>query len=248
VSDASGEQIFQTTGPATPGLHMINWTFSATRAPAAPEPREQTPAERRDSILLNVRAPRVLDSLQRAGFDSAAIASVRNAVAQATGGGRGAAPGGGGGAAPGGGGGGAAPGGGGGAAGAFAGRGAAPGVISANCDHPLTQWDTFCPRPMEVTGGRGGGAGGAGGGRGGAADPGLEPVRRIWGIIGMNPPGGAAGGRGGGGGGRGGFGGGAVAEPGTYLVTLTVNGQTLRQTFRVERTIVGSVVLDGLMR
>ena len=49
----------------------------------------------------------------------------------------------------------------------------------------------------------------------------------------MNPPA-PAGGRGG----RGGFGGApgtTTANTGDYLVTLVVNGQTYRQTFRVER-------------
>lgn len=42
------------------------------------------------------------------------------------------------------------------------------------------------------------------------------------------------------GGGGGGFGGGgSVAEPGTYLVSMTVDGQTYRQTLRVERATGG---------
>lgn len=43
--------------------------------------------------------------------------------------------------------------------------------------------------------------------------------------------------RGGGGGGR--FGGGSVADPGDYIVSLTADGQTQRQTLRVERTTGG---------
>ena len=44
----------------------------------------------------------------------------------------------------------------------------------------------------------------------------------------------------GGGGGGGGFGGGVpVAEPGDYLVSMTVDGQTYRQTLRVERMVGG---------
>jgi hypothetical protein len=56
-------------------------------------------------------------------------------------------------------------------------------------------------------------------------------VQRIWQLIGMTPP--VVGGRGGGGG----FGGAgqSLANTGDYLVTLTVNGQTMKQTFRVER-------------
>jgi hypothetical protein len=100
----------------------------------------------------------------------------------------------------------------------------------------MTQWDAFCPRPVEVPvvagAGRGGGGGGRGAGAAASADVGA--IRRIWGIIGMNPPGG--GGGGGRGGGFGGFGGGATAGTGDYLVTLTVGGQTYKQTFRVEAT------------
>jgi hypothetical protein len=50
----------------------------------------------------------------------------------------------------------------------------------------------------------------------------------------MKPP--AAGGRGGAG-----FGGGGanLVEPGTYVVTLSANGQTYKQTLRVERSGTG---------
>ncbi|MEA3246613.1 MAG: hypothetical protein U9Q74_10715 [Gemmatimonadota bacterium] len=58
-------------------------------------------------------------------------------------------------------------------------------------------------------------------------------------IIGLHVPGG--GGRGGRGGGFGGFGGGGnfTAGTGDYLVTLVVNGQTFKQTLRVERVSAG---------
>jgi photosystem II stability/assembly factor-like uncharacterized protein len=218
VSDASGETIFQTSGPASAGVQNVVWPFTVTRATVA-APRVLSPAERRDSILLNVRAPQVLDSLQRAGFDTAAIGTVRRQVEAARSGaaqppafagGRGGGGGGGGG-----------------------GRGGAPAGATATCHHPMTQWDPFCARPVEVPvagGGRGAGGGGRGGRGGNPGD--IAPVTRIWGIIGMSPPGG------GGGGGRGGFGGGggALAPTGDYLVTLTIGGQTYKQTFRVEQT------------
>jgi photosystem II stability/assembly factor-like uncharacterized protein len=212
VSDASGETIFQTAGPSGPGLHSVVWPYSVTRRPSD-EPRPKSASERRDSILLNVRAPMVLDSLRRAGYDTAAIATVQRQIDAArsgqpaiAGGGRGGAGGG--------------------------GRGGAPAGATATCHHPMTQWDQFCARPVEVPvppAGRGAG----GGGRGAAASADVAPVRRIWGIIGMSQPSGFAGGRGGGG-----FGGpvGATASTGDYLVTLTVGGQTFKQTFRVEAT------------
>jgi photosystem II stability/assembly factor-like uncharacterized protein len=220
VSDASGETIFQTTGPASAGVHNVVWPFSVTRATPA-QPTTLSPSQRRDSILLNARAPHVLDSLQRAGYDTAAVGAVRRQVdalrsgqAPPQAGGRGGAGGGGGGR----------------------GFGGPPGVY-ATCHHPMTQWDPFCARPVEVPvqggGGRGAGGGGGGGGRGGAASADVGPIQRIWGIIGMSPAAAGGGGRGGGGG----FGGGGLVAPtGDYLVTLTVGGQTYKQTFRVEQT------------
>lgn len=224
VSDASGETIFQTTGPATAGVQNVVWPFTVTRAAQA-APAVLSPSQRRDSILLNTRAPHVLDSLRRVGYDTAAIAAVRRQVdAIRSGQPAGAAQGG--------------RGGGGGGRGGFTG---AVGVY-ATCHHPMTQWDPFCARPVEVPvqggGGRGAGGGGGGGGRGAAASADVGPIQRIWGIIGMSPPGG------GGGGGRGGFGGaaGGLAPTGDYLVTLTIGGQTYKQTFRVEQTNNAGVV------
>ena len=68
-------------------------------------------------------------------------------------------------------------------------------------------------------------------------DASLDPIGRIWALIGMTPP--TIGGRGGGGG----FGGvgaaNSMANTGDYLVTLVVNGQTYKQSFRVERVSGG---------
>ena len=236
ISNVAGDTLASLTGPGGAGVHHVLWNFQQN-APRTAAP-EQSPSQRRDSILLRVRAPAVLDSLTRAGYDTAAIRTVRAQVAQMVnpnaGGGRGGRGGGG-------------------------GRGGAGGQA---CEHPTTQWETFCARPAENPNpqGRGGGRGaadstaaapaataapaaagrGARGGRGGAmGDATLNPVERIWSLIGMNPPA-PAGGRGGGGGGA--FGGGAAtttANTGDYLVTLLVNGQSYRQTFRVERVSGG---------
>ena len=245
VSDAAGETLFQTNGSATPGVHSVIWGYGITPRPST-EPRVQSPAERRDSILLNFRAQMVLDSLKKANFDSTAIATVQRQVNQMKGTGPNANAGGRGGFGGGGGGGG--------------GRGGGAGGFSS-CEHPMTQWDTFCARPVEIPfvagAGRGGaapapttaadsaaaaaagGRGGRGGGRGRGGSGDIDPVNRIWGIIGMSPPA-PTGGRGGGGGGRGGFGGGASASTGDYLATLTIGGQTYKQTFRVENTGVAA--------
>jgi hypothetical protein len=243
VSDAAGDTLANLNGPSTAGVHNVTWNYGmiAPRRATA----ELSPSQRRDSILLHTRAPQVLDSLQKAGYDTAAIRQVRAQVnfvlnPPAAGlGGRGGGGGGGGG-----------------------GRGGGGGQA---CEHPTTQWEQFCMRPAEQAGGRGGaggggggggfagldsaaaaaftpaagggGRGGRGGGRGGrggggaTGDASLDPVAHIWSIIGMTPPA-APGGRGGGGGGGAG---GNVANTGDYLVTMTVNGQTYKQSFRVER-------------
>ncbi len=235
VSNVAGDTLARLSGPGAAGVHHVTWNFmSAVRRNAV-----LSPSQRRDSILLAVRAPMVLDSLAKAGYDSNAINTVRTQVRVLTN------PGGLGGALGGRGGGG--------------GRGGAPGVQA--CEHPTTQWEQFCARPAERAAGRGGpgaqfgvdsataaafGVGGnapapaaapARGGRGArqaATGEPIDPIGRIWTLIGMPAP--ATGGRGGGGGG--GFGGGAgqaQANTGDYLVTMTVNGQTYKQTFRVEK-------------
>ena len=204
VTDAVGDTLYRTTGPGTPGMHTVTWSYQAA---SAATPREQSPSERRDSILLNVRAPMVLDSLRKAGFDSAAVARVRRQVTQA----RNPSA----------------------AGGGFRfNRGG--GNTPEGCEHPLTQWDTFCERPAEPPRDTAQAGGRRGGGRPEAEPtpsgaPGLDPVQRIWDVIGMRQP--AAPGRGGF---FRGFGG-SQAEPGTYLVTLTVDGKRMTQPLRIER-------------
>jgi hypothetical protein len=70
-------------------------------------------------------------------------------------------------------------------------------------------------------------------------DASLDPIGRIWALIGMNAP--SLGGRGGGGGAFAAFAGAGsgMATTGDYLVTLVVNGQSYKQTFRVERVSGG---------
>jgi hypothetical protein len=228
ISDAGGTQLYSTTGPSRRGLHNVNWAF--TPAPAARV--ALAPAARRDSILLKQRAPVVLDSLAKANYDTTALATVRRIVNIANNppaGGLGGRGGGGG------------------------GRGGA----QAGCEHPMTQWDTFCARPAEpapAAAGRGRAAAAGAGGAAAqiAADTSAEGIaaafagggrgspdasqQKIWDLIGMKAP---AGGRGGGGG----FGGGGnLVEPGTYVATLTAGGQTYKQTFRVERVGTGDDV------
>jgi hypothetical protein len=69
-------------------------------------------------------------------------------------------------------------------------------------------------------------------------DASLDPIGRIWALIGMPAP--AVGGRGGRGGGGAAFGGGGTtANTGDYLASMVVNGQTYKQLFRVERVSGG---------
>jgi hypothetical protein len=120
--------------------------------------------------------------------------------------------------------------------GGFGGRGGGGGPGGGG--PPSTAWN---PRPGELTAtGRGGGGGGGGGGglaglaeQAGISDPDLafQVIQAISGPGGGNPFGGGRGG--------GGFGFGArqgpIVEPGDYLVSVTVNGKTLKQKLRVER-------------
>jgi hypothetical protein len=241
VSNVSGDTIATLNGPGGAGVHHVTWNFQeAQRRVAA----ELSPSQRRDSILLRTRAPFVLDSLAKAGYDTSALRQARAQVALLVN-------------PP--------------AAGAaFGGRGGGGrgGAGGQSCEHPTTEWETFCARPAEqpANAGRRGGGGGFGGdslttaataplnspagaaagargrGRGANArqgamgDASLDPVAQIWALIGMPAP--AFGGRGGGGG----FGGAGanLANTGDYLVTLSVNGQVYRQSFRVERVSGGS--------
>jgi photosystem II stability/assembly factor-like uncharacterized protein len=220
VTNVAGDTLVSMNGASGAGIHDVTWNYQGRVPPAPPAPL--TPSERRDSILRAVRAPIVLDSLQRARFDTAAIARARTLLrpagdsADAAGrggrGGRGGGP----------------------AAGGGRGTGA--------CERPLTMWDSFCARPAEVAP-RGGGANGEGAG-GGPGGPESANVIKIFEIIGIKPPAGGRGGRGGGGGGRGG--GGSLVGTGDYLVTMTVGGHSYRQTLHVERITGGSDVQQGI--
>jgi hypothetical protein len=233
VSDVAGDTLATLNGPGRAGVHHVTWNFQST---PRREPEPSSPSERRDSLALHVRAPKVLDSLQRAGYDTTALRMVRAQVAILTN-----------------------PPGGRGGRGGFGGRGGAGGQA---CEHPTTKWETFCARPAEraiQAGGRGRGGNpavdsafapypgraalsdrGARGGRnatqGAMGDASLDPIGRVWTLIGMPRPA-APGGRGGGG--FGGGGGQVTANTGDYLVTMVVNGQTYKQPFRVERVGTG---------
>ena len=76
VSDARGDTIATLNGAGGAGVHTVVWNYQGARR-VAPIVETLSPSERRDSILKAVRAPMVLDSLKKAGFDSVAVSRVR---------------------------------------------------------------------------------------------------------------------------------------------------------------------------
>ena len=160
IVDAQGDTLQSLTGPGTPGVRTVTWSYGIT-----PKPQPRAPlsaSEKRDSILRAVRGPVVLDSLAKAKYDTAALAQAKALLnPPAAGGGFGGFPGGGGG-----------------------GRGGA-----ATCERPLTQWEPFCARPGEAAAGRGAGGGG-GGGRGGFGGPPTPEVLKILQLVGVPAAGG----------------------------------------------------------
>ena len=93
----------------------------------------------------------------------------------------------------------------------------------------------FAP-PEAAPAGRAGRGGRGGRGASAARNTDLDPIGRIWSLIGMQRP--VMSGRGGFGG-FGGANGPTTANTGDYLVTMTVNGKTYKQVFRVERVSGG---------
>ncbi len=210
VTGARGDTVRTIDGPGSTGLHQVVWDFRGAPAPSKP----LSPAERRDSLKFIARVDQVFDSLVKAGMNQAMLDRLRESIKSGNMQALAARFGGGGG------------GGGGGGAGRF---GAAQG---------------FVERPGESSAGAAGRAAAqgegaqAGGEQGAEALPGQAQMQDI--LRALRPPGAR-----GGGGGFGGLsfglynpgrrGGGSLVETGDYLVTLTIGGETMRQTLRVER-------------
>ncbi len=225
ISDALGDTLATLRGPTTPGVHTVYWNY---QTPAPPRARAAlTVSERRDSILKANRAPAVLDSLRKAGYDTIAIARASALLGMGPGqttGARGGRGGGGGG--------------GGGGRGGRGGGGAADGGVATACYRPLTQWDPFCARPGEgaITGPRPD--------QGpftsplvvNAADP--KKVLRVFDIIGVsyfNTPGRTFLGSG-----NAAVAGPRTAGPGDYVVTLTAGTDVMRRKLHIERSGSGT--------
>ena len=220
IANSEGQQIAALQGPSTPGLHTVTWNYQIPAAP--PAPRAMTASMRRDSILREVRAPVVLDSLRRAGYDTVAIRRASDVLASvqfgggAGGRGRGGRGGGGGGGGRGG------------------GRGGGGGPL-ATCERPQTQWDPFCARPGE------GAVQGPRTNQGPFTSPlvvnGADPkkVLAVFDLIGFsyfNVPEGRAWL---GSGNDGPTSGPTTAPPGDYVVTLTAGGETMTRRLHIER-------------
>ncbi len=204
IVNAMGDTVASLTGPSSAGLHTVTWGYTVAAAPAPRAPL--SPSEKRDSLLRAVRAPKVLDSLAAAKYDSAALATVRQLLAPPTGG-----------------------------MAAFGGRGGGGGGRGATgaCERPMTQWDPFCARPAEAAVARGGGNAQAQQMaerlQQASAAAGTPAVRKVFELIGLPAP--AQGGRGGG---FGGFGGGSTATTGDYGVVLQMGTTVLKSRLRVE--------------
>jgi photosystem II stability/assembly factor-like uncharacterized protein len=204
IVNAMGDTVASLTGPSSAGLHSVTWGYNVAAAPAPRAPL--SPSEKRDSLLRAVRAPKVLDSLAAAKYDSAALATVRQLLAPPTGG-----------------------------MAAFGGRGGGGGGRGATgaCERPMTQWDPFCARPAEAAVARGGGNAQAQQMaerlQQASAAAGTPAVRKVFELIGLPAP--AQGGRGGG---FGGFGGGSSATTGDYGVVLQMGTTVLKSRLRVE--------------
>jgi hypothetical protein len=71
IQDASGDTISTLSGPGSPGLQRVVWGFFGSRHLATVPPLG--PADLRDSIVRARKTTSILDSLEKAGWDSTLI-------------------------------------------------------------------------------------------------------------------------------------------------------------------------------
>ena len=202
VLGANGDTLQTLQGMLSPGLQRVYWNLRQR----APTPRPLSPAEKRDSALLEVRITSVVDSMVASGLARDTVMDALRAwrQQQRTGGG----------------------GGGGGGAGGSTSLNASGGPLSGAIG-------VFTERPGEtppVAPRAGGGGGGGGGGFGNFVPEGvnadvyraLNTVLRLPGRVNLRPTTG------------GGFGGGQpLVEAGVYTVVLKVGDKEQRQTLQV---------------
>ncbi len=209
IQDAKGDTLATLTGQGTVGVNKVTWGYQGRPAPRA----ALKGAALRDSILQARRMVAAFDSIEKAGtVPKPALDMIRRGMEGGAQGQQAMARmfgfGGGGG---------------GGGGGGFGGGAGGP-------QRWVERPGESAPAPAGGAGGRGGAGGGAAGGAGGqGAAMGLDQtvLFDIMRAVGVTQGGGGGGGFGGGGAG--------VVEPGDYLVTMTVDGQSYKQTLRVER-------------
>ena len=212
IQDVNGDTLQTLTGLGSVGVHRVSWNFNG-RPPVRVALRG---AALRDSVLQARRVIAAFDSIEKAGtVPKATLDMIRRNLEGGTQGMQAMAR-----------------------AFGFGGGGGGGGFGGAGAGGPARWVDR--PAEQAVAGGGAGGAAAraaaaAGEGAGGAAGaPGAPDQTMIFDIM-------RAVGLGGGGGGGGGFGGGGAStvDSGDYLVSMTVDGQTYRQTLRVEKRAGG---------
>jgi photosystem II stability/assembly factor-like uncharacterized protein len=83
IQDATGDTIATLTGPGTAGLQRVVWGYNGSRKLASVS--ALGPADLRDSVVRARRTVTVLDSLEKAGWDSTLIKQGRKALLPAPG-------------------------------------------------------------------------------------------------------------------------------------------------------------------
>jgi photosystem II stability/assembly factor-like uncharacterized protein len=208
VLDAKGDTMQTSEGMLTPGLQRVFWPMRKRAEP----PRPLSPAEKRDSALLEVRVTAVVDSLVKAGTArdtlNAALRAWRQQ--QRTGGG--------------------------GFGGGAGGTGGSSTSMAATGGPLSGAIGVYAERPGETTpvtpGGRAPGGAGGGGGGGGFTPAGVDPelYRVLTNALRLPDRPNL---RGGGGGGGGGFGAQPLVDAGSYTIILKVGDSEQKQTVRV---------------
>ena len=78
IQDATGDTIFTTNGSGSPGLQRVVWPYRGTRKLAVVPPL--SPSALRDSIVRVRKTTAVLDSVERAGMDTAFMRHAREVL------------------------------------------------------------------------------------------------------------------------------------------------------------------------
>ena len=73
ITDAAGDTLETLSGPATPGLHRVYWSFRGKQPPAPP----LSPSQLRDSVVNARKVQQLFDSLATAGLPKAALDRVQ---------------------------------------------------------------------------------------------------------------------------------------------------------------------------